>query len=41
MHFVLTADEFAAIIPGSSKIEQVQDNVKAFNTKIPSAFWKE
>ena len=41
MHFVLAADEFAAIIPGSSKIEQVQDNVKAFTTKIPSAFWKE
>ena len=41
MHFVLAADEFAAIIPGSSKIEQVQDNVKAFNSKIPKEFWEE
>ncbi|QQX75776.1 MULTISPECIES: aldo/keto reductase [Aequorivita] len=41
MHFVLAADEFVSIIPGASKIEQVQDNVKALNTKIPAAFWKE
>ncbi len=41
MHFVLAADEFAAIIPGASKIEQVEDNVRAWNAKIPADFWKE
>jgi len=41
MHFVLAADEFAAIIPGASKTEQVADNVKAWKSTIPSDFWKE
>lgn len=41
MHFVLAADEFAAIIPGSSKIEQVEDNVRALKTTVPSDFWKQ
>lgn len=41
MHFVLAADEFVAIIPGASKIEQVEDNVRAWNAKIPADFWKE
>ena len=41
MHFVLAADEFAAIIPGASKTEQVADNVKAWKSSIPSDFWKE
>ncbi|SRX54848.1 aldo/keto reductase [Aequorivita sp. CIP111184] len=41
LHFVLAADEFASIIPGASKIEQVADNVKAWKTDIPNDFWKE
>lgn len=41
LHFVLSADEFAAIIPGASKPEQVASNVKALNTKVPVAFWQE
>ncbi|WP_326983905.1 aldo/keto reductase [Chryseobacterium sp. MYb264] len=41
LHFVLAADEFAAIIPGASKPEQVQGNVNALETKIPTEFWKE
>jgi len=41
LQFVLAADEFASIIPGASKPEQVEDNVKALNEKIPADFWKE
>lgn len=41
LQFVLAADEFASIIPGASKPEQVEDNVKALDEKIPSDFWKE
>lgn len=41
VHFVLAADEFAAIIPGASKPEQVQGNVNALNAEIPIDFWKE
>ena len=41
LQFVLAADEFAAIIPGASKPEQVEDNVKALHEKISSDFWKE
>lgn len=41
LHFVLAADEFASIIPGASKPEQVSDNVRAWKTKIPAAFWAE
>ncbi|WP_170828503.1 aldo/keto reductase [Chryseobacterium soldanellicola] len=41
LHFVLAADEFAAIIPGSSKPEQVQDNVEALHKGIPTDFWNE
>ncbi|GAA4165950.1 hypothetical protein GCM10022217_38810 [Chryseobacterium ginsenosidimutans] len=41
LQFVLAADEFAAIIPGASKPEQVEDNVKALNEKISVDFWKE
>lgn len=41
LHFVLAADEFAAIIPGASKPEQVEDNMKALQKNIPSDFWKE
>src|SRR5690606_36532634 len=41
LHFVLAADAFAAIIPGSSTTKQVSDNVNAYNTKVPVAFWQE
>lgn len=41
LHFVLAADEFAAIIPGASKPSQVQGNVDSLNKKIPTDFWKE
>ncbi|MCY1661954.1 aldo/keto reductase [Chryseobacterium sp. SL1] len=41
LQFVLAADEFASIIPGASKPEQVEDNVKALHEQIPSDFWKE
>lgn len=41
LQFVLAADEFASIIPGSSKTSQVQENVKAWQSEIPSDFWKE
>ncbi|MCS3528938.1 aldo/keto reductase [Chryseobacterium sp. JUb7] len=41
LQFVLAADEFASIIPGASKPQQVQGNVNALNTDIPLDFWKE
>ncbi|MDX1471179.1 MAG: aldo/keto reductase, partial [Flavobacteriaceae bacterium] len=41
MHFVLAADEFASIIPGASKVSQVEDNVEAWKAKIPHEFWEE
>jgi len=41
LQFVLAADEFASIIPGASKPEQVQGNVDALHRNIPSDFWKE
>ncbi|WP_027385431.1 aldo/keto reductase [Chryseobacterium gregarium] len=41
LHFVLAADEFASIIPGASKPEQVADNVNALHQDIPSDFWRE
>jgi len=41
LHFVLAADEFAAIIPGASKPQQVKDNVNALQKVIPVDFWKE
>ncbi|AKK75013.1 pyridoxal 4-dehydrogenase [Chryseobacterium gallinarum] len=41
IHFVLAADEFVSIIPGASTPEQVQHNMKAFETPIPFDFWKE
>ncbi|ANF52508.1 pyridoxal 4-dehydrogenase [Chryseobacterium glaciei] len=41
LHFVLAADEFAAIIPGASKPQQVQDNVNALQKVIPTDFWNE
>lgn len=41
LHFVLAANEFAAIIPGASKPQQVQDNVNALQKVIPADFWKE
>lgn len=41
LQFVLAADEFVSIIPGASKPEQVEDNVKAWKESIPSDFWKE
>lgn len=41
LHFVLASDQFASIIPGASKPEQVQDNVEALHTKIPAGFWQE
>lgn len=41
LHFVLASDEFASIIPGASRSEQVKDNMQALNTDIPAEFWKE
>lgn len=41
LHFVLAADEFASIIPGTSKTTQVRDNVKAWKAEIPVNFWRE
>lgn len=41
LHFVLAADEFAAIIPGASKPQQVQDNVNALQKVISTDFWNE
>lgn len=41
LQFVLAADEFVSIIPGASKPEQVEDNMKAWKENIPSDFWKE
>lgn len=41
LQFVLAADEFVSIIPGASKPEQVEDNVKAWKENISSDFWKE
>lgn len=41
LQFVLAADEFVSIIPGASKPQQVEDNVKALEKNIPSDFWKE
>lgn len=41
LHFVLAADEFAAIIPGASKPDQVEANVKSLSKSIPKDLWKE
>ncbi len=41
LHFVLASDEFASIIPGASRPEQVQDNVNALHSNIPANFWSE
>jgi D-threo-aldose 1-dehydrogenase len=41
LHFVLAADEFAAIIPGSAKPVQIKDNVDALHKEIPIDFWNE
>lgn len=41
LQFVLASDEFASIIPGASRPEQVQDNIKGLNAVIPPEFWNE
>lgn len=41
LHFVLAADEFASIIPGASKPQQIQDNINALQKVIPADFWNE
>ncbi len=41
LHFVLAADEFASIIPGASRSDQVHDNIKALHADIPKGFWQE
>lgn len=41
LHFVLAADEFVSIIPGMSKVKQLEDNVQAWKTEIPQDFWQE
>ncbi|WP_261512246.1 aldo/keto reductase [Chryseobacterium paludis] len=41
LQFVLAADEFAAIIPGASKPDQVKDNMNGLNAVIPPDFWNE
>lgn len=40
LQFVLSADEFVSIIPGASKPDQVESNVKALNTTVPTEFWQ-
>lgn len=40
LHFVLAAEEFVSIIPGSANPDQVSDNVRALNTDVPESFWK-
>lgn len=39
IQFVLAAEEFASIIPGASKPEQVIQNAKATQINIPVEFW--
>lgn len=39
IQFVLAAEEFASIIPGASKPEQVIQNAKAPQINIPAEFW--
>ncbi|MBM7420496.1 MULTISPECIES: aldo/keto reductase [Chryseobacterium] len=39
IQFVLAAEEFASIIPGASKPEQVIQNAKATQINIPAEFW--
>lgn len=41
LQFVLAADEFVSIIPGVSKPEQVESNVKALRAEVPAEFWQE
>ncbi|WP_134088723.1 aldo/keto reductase [Olivibacter sp. XZL3] len=41
LHFVLSADEFVSIIPGASKTDQIESNVRALNTAVPTEFWQE
>lgn len=41
LHFVLASDEFASIIPGASKTEQVKDNIEGLHAIIPADFWNE
>lgn len=41
LQFVLAADEFVSIIPGASKPEQVEDNVRGLQENIPADFWRE
>lgn len=41
MHFVLAADEFVSIIPGASKLSQVESNVNSWKAEISKDFWKE
>lgn len=41
IQFVLASQYFVSIIPGASKPEQVADNVRAVNEKIPVAFWQQ
>ncbi len=41
IHFVLAADEFAAIIPGAGTADQVKENVKSLSADISPEFWKE
>ncbi|MFY1045654.1 aldo/keto reductase [Chryseobacterium sp. GP-SGM7] len=39
LQFVLAADEFVSVIPGSSTPSQVVDNVKGWKAEIPKEFW--
>ncbi|PRD57126.1 aldo/keto reductase [Sphingobacterium gobiense] len=41
IHFVLTCEEFVAIIPGASSTDQVKSNVRSWKSEIPVDFWKE
>lgn len=41
IQFVLAAKEFVSIIPGASKIEQVESNVKSWKENIAPDCWKE
>ena len=41
LQFVLAAQEFISIIPGASKIEQIEDNIKSWNENIDPDCWRE
>jgi len=41
LQFAAAPDEVSGVIPGAHTAEQAVQNAHAFNTKVPSDFWKE